>query len=106
MSYKKYFQEVAHNATPSPLLPTTTHSRPRAKSSNCTPGHAQNSFETLPNAAVITARFRKELYGVYNNSFNKPVKDVLKRENACIFTAHQHNYLTRIGTTFITAKFD
>ncbi|KAG8258856.1 hypothetical protein J6590_024173 [Homalodisca vitripennis] len=38
MSQRKCFRDAAHNATPPPLPPITTHSRSRAqlKSSNCT----------------------------------------------------------------------
>ncbi|KAG8266819.1 hypothetical protein J6590_062954 [Homalodisca vitripennis] len=37
MSHRKCFRDAAHNATPPPLPPITTHSRSRAqlKSSNC-----------------------------------------------------------------------
>ncbi|KAG8270442.1 hypothetical protein J6590_085236 [Homalodisca vitripennis] len=38
MCHRKCFRDAAHNATPPPLPPITTHSRSRAqlKSSNCT----------------------------------------------------------------------
>ncbi|KAG8306772.1 hypothetical protein J6590_040209 [Homalodisca vitripennis] len=59
MSHRKCFRDAAHNATPPPLPPITTHSRSRAqlKSSNCTTQVTTVPFVFHSTSQVTTVPF-------------------------------------------------
>ncbi|KAG8316720.1 hypothetical protein J6590_043256 [Homalodisca vitripennis] len=55
MSQRKCFRDAAHNATPPPLPPITTHSRSRAqlKSSNCTVAERETGAQCPPTPSPV-----------------------------------------------------